>query len=110
MAALQILLDRGFDPNAAPFGVSPLLLAALAGTLHAAQFLYVRGADMHQGGGVSHQQLLPIDGALACGFLRPEPRKPASKARLRDVMFLELYDANNSTSLRYTVYNYHIMI
>ena len=75
VAALQILLDRGFDPNAAPFGVSPLLLAALAGNLHAAQFLYVRGADMHQQGGVSqNQQLLPIDGASACGFLRPEAR------------------------------------
>lgn len=71
IAALQILLERGFDPNAAPFRISPLLLASLAGNLHAAQFLYVRGADMHQGGGASqHQQLLPIDGASACGFLR----------------------------------------
>eukprot|EP00434_Breviolum_minutum_P000362 symbB.v1.2.000305.t1/scaffold6.1/size569917/8 len=71
VASLQILLERGFDPNAAPFRVSPLLLASLAGNLHAAQFLYVRGGDMHQAGGVSqHQQLLPIDGASACGFLR----------------------------------------
>eukprot|EP00931_Biecheleriopsis_adriatica_P032930 TRINITY_DN19156_c0_g1_i1.p1 TRINITY_DN19156_c0_g1~~TRINITY_DN19156_c0_g1_i1.p1 ORF type:complete len:5580 (-),score=1373.58 TRINITY_DN19156_c0_g1_i1:6-15065(-) len=71
VASLQILLERGFDPNAAPFGLSPLLLASLSGNLHAAQFLYVRGADMHLSGGVSQQQqLLPIDGASACGFLR----------------------------------------
>eukprot|EP00930_Biecheleria_cincta_P027556 TRINITY_DN19334_c0_g1_i1.p1 TRINITY_DN19334_c0_g1~~TRINITY_DN19334_c0_g1_i1.p1 ORF type:complete len:4939 (-),score=993.22 TRINITY_DN19334_c0_g1_i1:298-13221(-) len=70
VASLQILLERGFDPNASPFGLSPLLLAALSGNLHAAQYLYVRGADMHLSGGVSkQQQLLPIDGAAACGFL-----------------------------------------
>lgn len=71
VASLQILLERGFDPNAAPFGVSPLLLASLSGNLQAAQYLYVRGADLHRSGGVSQQQqLLPIDGASACGFLR----------------------------------------
>ncbi|CAE8589057.1 unnamed protein product [Polarella glacialis] len=71
VATLQILLERGFNPNASPFGVSPLLLASLTGNLHAAQFLFVRGANLHLSGGVSkQQQLLPIDGAAACGFLR----------------------------------------
>ena len=48
---LQLLLDRGYNVNAAPFGVSPLVLAAAVGNLPAGQFLYVRGANPHVASG-----------------------------------------------------------
>eukprot|EP00927_Polykrikos_kofoidii_P071610 TRINITY_DN6786_c1_g1_i1.p1 TRINITY_DN6786_c1_g1~~TRINITY_DN6786_c1_g1_i1.p1 ORF type:complete len:1717 (-),score=357.88 TRINITY_DN6786_c1_g1_i1:78-5066(-) len=71
ISSLQILLERGFDANGAPFGITPTLLAALVGNLQAVQFLFVRGASVHALGGVQKdQQLTPIDAAAANGFLR----------------------------------------
>ncbi|CAK0867315.1 unnamed protein product [Prorocentrum cordatum] len=68
---LQVLLERGFSPSGAPFGITPSLLAALAGNLEASQFLFVRGADLHVMGGVrKEQQLMPTDAAAASGFLK----------------------------------------
>eukprot|EP00913_Durusdinium_trenchii_P010618 g9962.t1 len=68
LAELGLLLDRGLPPDTAPFGLTPLLLAAAIGHLPAAQFLYVRGASPHVPGG--QPPILPVEAAARHNHLR----------------------------------------
>ncbi|CAL1137465.1 unnamed protein product, partial [Cladocopium goreaui] len=68
LAEMALLLDRGLPPDTAPFGLTPLLLAASIGHLPATQFLYVRGASPHVVGG--QPPLLPVEAAARHNHLR----------------------------------------
>ncbi|CAJ1419901.1 unnamed protein product [Effrenium voratum] len=68
LSELGLLLDRGLPPDTAPFGITPLLLAAAIGHLPAAQFLFVRGASPHVAGG--QPPLLPVEAAARHNHLR----------------------------------------
>lgn len=65
---LGLLMDRGLPPDTAPFGLTPLLLAAAIGNLPAVQFLYVRGASPHVPGG--QPPVLPVEAAARHNHLR----------------------------------------
>eukprot|EP00927_Polykrikos_kofoidii_P035876 TRINITY_DN30381_c0_g2_i1.p1 TRINITY_DN30381_c0_g2~~TRINITY_DN30381_c0_g2_i1.p1 ORF type:complete len:3775 (-),score=772.57 TRINITY_DN30381_c0_g2_i1:67-10008(-) len=65
---LQQLVDRGYHVDGAPFGTTPLLLAAAVGNLPAAQYLFVHGANVHLFGG--RPAALPIEVAAYYGHQR----------------------------------------